>query len=332
MIKKNLAVLILSGMAALPVVAADSDVLFSYEGKDYRLNQLQPWFQQSFYDAKLEAREQQNRLLEQAMVDMYIEKQAAKSGKTVDDLREELFKVDAVSTEEIQALYDQFKDRIGRPLEEVESGLRQELQGRKQQQVIGALIEKVKRETKFVSKLPEPEAPALSMDLTPYPWKGGENAAVTIVEFADYNCGYCRRAKPEIDKIVKEYGNKIKMVYIDFPVTERGVAGVSTQTGRGAFCAGQQDKFWEFNDLAYEKAVTMDNPASFAKTLKLDMKKFNTCLASDESKKFVENSTKMATELGVTGTPTIFVNGQKLQVSDVGKDLKAAIDKTLSTR
>ena len=320
MIKKTLAAAML--VATLPVMAADSDALFTYEGKDYSLSDLKPWLKQTYYEAQVEAQEKLNQILEQAMVEMYISKLAEKSGKTVEEIQRELIKVEEVSTEEIKALYEQFKDRIGHPLEEVEANLRQELQGRKQQQAFSGLIKKIKKETGFASKLSEPEAPTLAMDLSGYQFRGGKDAKVTIVEFADYNCGYCRLSKPEIDKIVKAHGDKVKMYYIDFPVTERGVAGSSTQTARGSFCAGEQDKFWEYYDLAFKEPVSMEGATNFAQTLKLDMDKFNACLASDESMKFVQNSTQLAMELGIRGTPSVFVNGQKIQINELDAEIR----------
>ena len=329
MIRKPLAALVLASLVSAPVLAADSDVLFTYDGKDYRLNDLKPWMQQSVHDIKMEAKGKMDRLLEQAMLDKYITNLANKSGKTVEEMRKDLFKVEEVTAEEIQALYDQFKDRIGRPLEEVEAGLRQEMENRKRQQVVMSLIEKVKKETGFVSKVPAPEAPVLAMDLSPYPWKGGKDAKVTVVEFADYNCGFCRQSKPEIDQVLKQFGDKVKMYYINFPVTERGVAGATTQTARGAYCAGKQDKFWEFHDLAYKEPVSMAGAENFAKMLELNQKAFNECLASDESLKFVENSSQMATELGVNATPAVIINGQKVQLRHFAQDLSAEIKKRL---
>ena len=330
MLKKSAVALLISATASVHALAAGSDVLFSYGGRDYQLKDLQPRMQQSYFDTQVKARESLNQLLEQAMMEIYIEQQAEKTNRSINEVSAELFRFTPVSSTEVQAFYSQFKDQISRPLEEVEQGIRQKLEGERQQQVVQALIEKVKGETGFTSKLPEPEAPTFTMDLSPYPWKGGKNAEITVVEFADYNCGYCRTSKPEIDKVMKEYGDKVKLYYVDFPVTERGVAGSTTQTARGAYCAGQQDKFWEFQGLAYQQPVTMETAGELAKTLKLDQKKFNTCLSSDESLKFVQDSTRMASDLGVSGTPTLFVNGRRLHTHDVGKDLKVEIERRLN--
>ena len=322
MIKKTLAISMLAASVSLPALAADSDALFSYEGKDYRMSDLKPWLQQTYYETQVEAQEKLNQILEQAMVEMYISKLAEKSGKTIEEIHQDLIKVEEVSAEEVKVLYEQFKDRIGRPLEEVEANLRQELLGRKQQQAFAQLIEKIKKETGFVSKVSKPAVPTLAMDLSGYQFRGGKNAEITIVEFADYNCGFCRVSKPEIDRVVGSFGDKVKMYHIDFPVTERGVAGSSTQTARGAFCAGEQDKFWEYNAMAYKEPVSMDGAATFAKTLKMDMDKFNTCLTSNESMQFVQDSTKLAMELGVRGTPSVFVNGQKVQIDALESEIQ----------
>ena len=330
MLKKSLSVLLLSATASMGAVAANNDVLFSYEGKDYQLKDIQPWLQQSYFDAEVEARESLNRILEQAMVEMYIENKAAKEDRSVSKVREELFAYEPATEDEAKKLYDQFKDRIGMPFDQVKPQLMQEMENRKRTEALQTLVAKVKNDTKFQSKLPEPEAPTLSLNLDPYPWKGAEDAPVTIVEFADYNCGYCQNAKPEIDKLMKEYKGKIKLYYVDFLVTEKGVPGNSTATARGAYCAGQQDKFWEFNDLSYEKRDL--SATDVAAALKLNQKEFSTCIASDESKQFVLNSNQLASDLGVSGTPTFFVNGQRLHTHEVAADLEAEIEKRLKQK
>lgn len=329
MIRKPLAALVLAFLASAPVMAADSDVLFTYGGKDYRLNDLQPQLQQAFHDIQVESRAKMDNVLNQAMLDMHIKTLAEKSGKTVEAVSQELVKIEEVTAEEIQALYDQFKDRIGRPLAEVEAGLRQELENRKRQQIIVTLIDKLKKEGGFVNRLDVPEAPVLAMDLSPFHWKGNKDAKVTIVEFADYNCGACRQVKSQVDQVMKEYGDKVKLYYVDFPVTERGVAGATTQTARGAYCAGQQNKYWEFHDLAFQEPVTMEGAGNFAKMLELNQKAFNQCLESDESLKFVQDSTRMAAGLGINSTPTLMVNGQKVVLRHPAEDLTAEIKKRL---
>ncbi|KEQ18542.1 DsbA family protein [Endozoicomonas numazuensis] len=332
MFKKNVAVLLLASATLQPALAEESNTLFTYKGKDYALKDLQPQLQQAFYTAQVKAQESLNPVLEQAMVEKYIEDLATRSDRAINDVREELLTAESVSKEDVVAVYEQYKEQIGRPLEEVEAALTQQLQQQKQQEKVLSLIEKVKKETGFVNQLKKPEPPTFSMDLSPYPFKGPEDAKVTVVEFADYNCGYCRNSKPEIDKLLKQYGDQVKFYYIDYPVTEKGVAGSTTQTARGAYCAGKQDKFWEFYNLAYEKPVTMESASELATALKLDEKSFNACLTSDESADFVKNSEKMALDLGVTGTPTLFVNGRLLHTHDAGKDLKAELDKSLKPK
>ncbi|MFK0573683.1 DsbA family protein [Endozoicomonas sp.] len=337
-LNKSLSVLLLSiaGTGSIATsasaVAAGNDVLFSYEGKGYQLKDMQPFLQQAYYDAEVEARDSLNRVLEQAVVAMYIENKANESGRSIQEMRASLFNYEPATQKEVKALYEQYKDQIDMPFGQVEPQLREELENRKRQEVIQTLIARVKKESGFESKLPQPEAPSLAMDLSPYPWKGASDASITVVEFADYNCGYCRTAKPDIDKLMKQYKDKIKLYYVDYLVTERGVPGSSTATARGAYCAGKQDKFREFFNLAYEKPVTMTTSGDLAKTLKLDQKAFAACVTSDDSAQFVLDSHQLAQDLGVTGTPTFFVNGQRLHTHDPAIDLKAEIEKRLKQK
>lgn len=329
MLNTRFSALLFSAAFSLGATAANNDVLFSYEGKDYQLKDIQPFLQQSYYDAEVKARESLNRILEQAMVEMYIENKATREDRPMVEVRDELFAYQPVTEDEVRELYDQFKDRIGMPFEQVEPQIRKELENRKRGEAIRKLVAKVKKETRFQSKLPQPEAPVVSMDLSPYPWKGKEDASITIVEFADYNCGYCQRSKPEIDQLMKKYKDKVKLYYVDYLVTEKGIPGVSTSTARGAYCAGKQGKFWDFYNLAYAKPVTMATAGDVATELKLNEEDFTVCVTSEESGKFVRDSNKLARKLGVSGTPTFFVNGQRLHTHDPVADLTAEIEKRL---
>ena len=330
MLKKSIAVFMLTTASFQPALADKSNTIFTYKGKDYTLGDLQPNLQQTYYTAEVKARESLLPIIEQAAVGQYIEELAEKSDRTINDIRAELLHAKPVSSEEVKAVYEQHKHQISRPFEEIEAALTEQLNQQNAREKYFALIERIIKETGFTITLPEPEAPVFDMNLSPYPFKGSADSDIIVVEFADYNCGACRRSKPEINKVLEEYSNQVKFYYIDYPVTERGVAGSTTQTARGAYCAGKQDKFWEFNHLAYQQPVTMGTATELAKTLKLDQKAFDICLTSSESKQFVVNSTQMAHQLGVSGTPTLFVNGQLMHTHDAGRDLRIELEKRLS--
>ena len=148
---------------------------------------------------------------------------------------------------------------------------------------------------------------------------GDPNAPVTIIEFADFQCPFCGRffsttAKEIIEKYVKT--GKAKFVYHDFAF----LGEESSWAAEAAHCAGDQGKYWQYHDYLYEHqkgendgAFSKANLKGFAVAIGLKSGDFNTCLDSGKHAKDVANDTEMGRKLGVTGTPTSFVNGKLVQ-------------------
>ncbi|WP_281647093.1 thioredoxin domain-containing protein [Parendozoicomonas sp. Alg238-R29] len=309
---------------------ANQDVLFSYGGKDYQFKDLQPELQQRFFDTKQEARDKQLGVLDQAVMDIYIDKLAASKDNSSAETRAELLKVDPVTDADIEALYNQYKDRIGAPLEQVKGYIEQQLITMRMQEKAQQLINSAKKENGFQLKLPELESPVFTMNLTPFPAKGAKEAKVTVVEFADYRCGYCKKAKTAVDDLLKKYGDKVKVVYIDFPVVQTQT-GISQKVVAGAYCARQQDKYWEYHAKAYDmqKDLGLDSAAQIASILKLNKKTFQACMNSSNSSDYVTRASEFGRTYGVTGTPTFFVNGKRIHTHDPAVDLESMVVKAL---
>jgi protein-disulfide isomerase len=127
------------------------------------------------------------------------------------------------------------------------------------------------------------------------------------VEFADYECPYCQKVNPQIQQLKKEYGDKVAIVFKDFPLP---MHHSSEKAAEAARCAGEQGKFWEYHDvLFYSKQIDVDALKEHARTLKLNSDTFNTCLDSGSQAKAVQQDLEEGKDLGLTGTPSFFVNG-----------------------
>ncbi len=313
-------------------LAKEATPLFKLNGKEYQLNDLSPRLQQAFHSIELKAKEGKERVLEQAMLDAHFAALAAKDNKTVEEIQKELLKVDPIEETDIQAFYEQYKDRIGAPLKDVEQRIRQTLEEQKQVQQMQSLVDELKSKGKFASLLPVPKAPVFEMNLKPYPSKGKASAPIKLVEFADYRCHYCQKAKSAVDKVFKDYPDQLQVFYIDYPVIDRGVPGISTEVAQGAYCAGKQGKYWAFHDKGYEIAasLTNDSPESIAKELNLNQSKFNACIASKEADTYMKDSIALAQKLGITGTPTFFINGQRQNFRNLEQDLRQEIERRLN--
>ncbi len=142
------------------------------------------------------------------------------------------------------------------------------------------------------------------------PVLGSANAPITIIEFSDYECPYCRKWHQEVwPKIQAKYGDKIRLVYRDFPLDN--IHPNATPAAVAANCAGEQDRYWEFSEMLYNNAqgLSADVYLAYATELKLNLDDFNQCLADDAQQKEVQADLNYASEFGVRSTPTFFING-----------------------
>ncbi len=146
------------------------------------------------------------------------------------------------------------------------------------------------------------------------PSKGAEEASVTIVEFSDFQCPFCKRGKDMLPGILKEYDGKVKVLYKQLPLQNHNWA---MPAAVASLCAYEQgnDKFWAFHDKLFDnqKDITLENSTekfnAYAKELGLDTKKFDACLESPEAKAAVKKDMNEAVSIGVQSTPTFVVDG-----------------------
>ncbi|MGB2886112.1 MAG: thioredoxin domain-containing protein, partial [Candidatus Acidiferrales bacterium] len=140
------------------------------------------------------------------------------------------------------------------------------------------------------------------------PTRGSRNAPVIIIEFADYECPYCQKIDPELKKLQDEFGGKLGLAFKDFPLPNHSHAEKAAEAAR---CAGVQGKFWEFHDLLFDNSKKLEAAQlkEYAGTLKLDAASFDKCLDSGEQATAVQRDSTQAQRLGLTGTPSFFING-----------------------
>ncbi len=162
-------------------------------------------------------------------------------------------------------------------------------------------------------------------ELAGAPSKGPSSAPVTIVEFMDYNCPFCQRGHAVMKEVEKNFAKDVRFVSKQFPLPIHPNAKTASVA---ALCADQQGRYWEFRDRlfgeAWGKQSAEDMKAS-AKALGLDEKKFSLCLDSDEIKARVDKDAALGSSKGVSGTPTFFVDGQRI----VGAQPYAEFEKTI---
>lgn len=161
--------------------------------------------------------------------------------------------------------------------------------------------------------------------------KGPENASITVVEYLDFECEACRVYYPIIKKIKEEYQDKVRFVVRYYPIMGHKNALPSAYAAQAA---GIQGKFWEMHDILYENQKTWgggqtENPSLFeqyAQQIGLDMDKFKNDVKSSEVRVRINRDKNSASSLGIQGTPTFFINGERIPNPKGYEDFKSLID------
>jgi protein-disulfide isomerase len=262
------------------------------------------------------------------IIDERLLKQAAKKkGVTIAKLKKQVYAGagDATRTE-VKAIYQLQKKRFkGKSFEEVEKKLTNQVNQQKKQIAMGDFLEGLRKTSKIAIYLERPRA---KVSIDDDPSKGTKGAPITLIEFSEFQCPYCRKARPTIDKILKEYKGKVHYVFRDFPLsfhkTAKGAANAAN-------CAGEQGKYWPYNDLLWEQGGKFDieNLKSIAVEMKLDTKKFNKCVDDEKFYAEIDKDMKDGSSVGVTGTPAYFINGQFLSGAQPYANFKQLIDDEL---
>ena len=263
--------------------------------------------------------------LESLIARRLVEARAKAQGTTADELlKKETQPTDA----EITATYDAAKGR-GQQLPPLDAIREQVVQFIRQQKG-RAFYQKLYAEAKAEVLLP-PFRPARLEVAAQGPSKGPDKAPVTIVEFSDFECPFCGRAEGTVTQVLGAYGDKVRLVYRDFPLPMHPHA---EKAAEAAHCAGDQGKYWEMHGRLFANQQSLDVPAlkKHAGELKLDQGKFDKCLDSGAKAKLVEDNRKAGEELGVTGTPAFFVNGMMLSGARPFEDFKSLIDGELAQK
>nr|CAA6825742.1 MAG: Periplasmic thiol:disulfide interchange protein DsbA [uncultured Thiotrichaceae bacterium] len=316
-------------MSSSQVAIAEDAALFQLDEKGYTSTDLPLSVQQALYDAQLTFYKTRAALVDEALVTLEVEKQAKESGKSVDETAAALFKAEEASEEEINKFYEENKARINQPLDKIKGQVKQLLEQNAQVARQGEFLEKLKENSIFKLGFDMPVAPFAEIDTSGFPSKGAADGKVVLVDFADYQCPHCARAAEVLSKVGEQFKDDLKIVYMDFPINR---SGVSRKIAEGAACAGKQDKFWEYHDLAFSDQRALNDKAmvGLAEKLKLDMDEFNKCIESDYPEAHVKRAQAEGARLGVNSTPTLFLNGRRLHLHNMEKDLPGEIEKALA--
>src|SRR3989344_2117728 len=150
------------------------------------------------------------------------------------------------------------------------------------------------------------------------PSTGPAAAEITLVEFSDFQCPFCKESYPVVKQLLAKYPDSIRFIYRDFPVDS--IHSFARKAAEAGECAQDQDKFWEYHDKVFENQDALNNEDgqifyTIAKSVGLDVATFTACFGFGKHKAEVEEDYQAGVTAGVRGTPTWFFNGQKVEGS-----------------
>jgi protein-disulfide isomerase len=160
------------------------------------------------------------------------------------------------------------------------------------------------------------------------PIKGAKDALVTIVQFSDYQCPFCSRVEPTINKVMDEYKGKVRVAWRDLPLPFHPNAKPAAVAARAA---GDQGKFWEMHDKIFADQQHLDRPTyeKYAEELGLNMGKFKAALDANKGTEGIEADATAGGKIGARGTPAFFINGKFLSGAQPFEMFKTKIDEEL---
>ena len=239
-------------------------------------------------------------------------------------------KLALVSEQEVEAFYEKNKARVpGDP-----AAARQQIRIHLQNEKIAAkkqeYFQLLRSKAKIAVHLQSPPVHRLEVSTNGAPFKGPAKAPVTMVKFEDFHCPFCKKVQPTVVQVLAKYANKVRLVHRDFPIDS--IHPAARKAHEAARCANEQGKFWQYHDVLYANAPKADaaDLKTYAKQVGLDVSAFEKCVAGGKFRDIVQKDVDEGNGLGVTGTPSFFINGRLLSGAQPVESFISIIDEELS--
>ena len=235
-----------------------------------------------------------------------------------------------VGDDEIEVFYKSNKARIAVDLDKGREQIRGYLRNQKIEAQKALFFKSLRSNAKVATYLKPPPVFRAEISVAGEPSKGSEKAPVTIVKFEDYQCPFCKQVQPTFNELLSRYNGKVRLVHKDLPL--ESLHPQARQAAEAARCAYEQGQFWEYHDKLYGNSpkASADDLKSYAKEVDLNVDSFDRCFASGKYKAVVQQDLNEGVQLGLTGTPTIFINGREISGNQPLEAFEAIIDEELT--
>jgi protein-disulfide isomerase len=269
--------------------------------------------------------------LDQLITATLLTREAKKRATSIDSLlsQEVNSKIPPISEEEIRVFYQTNKARLPVELSKIHDQIRDHLKEEKIAVQKALYLKTLRANSNIVKYLKPPPVYRAELAYTGAPSRGAEKASVTIVKFEDFECPFCKSVQPTLAAVLKKYDGKVRLVHKDLPLEQ--IHPQAQLAAEAARCAGEQGKFWDYHDTLYRNSPKLSAAElkGYAKQIGLNASPFDQCLASGKYKVLVQKDLSEGAQLGLTGTPSFFINGREMSGALPVESFAAIIDEEL---
>jgi protein-disulfide isomerase len=273
----------------------------------------------------------ERKAVEELVRQRLLDAKAMRKGVTAEKLLEEEVdsKIANPTPGEVEAYYLAQKEHNFQPSDEARTALFQSLRQARIQAAREAFLDSLQQQSEVVVLL---QPPKVEISYDPERLKGSRPAPVTIIEFSDFSCPFCRQAEPILDALLVKFQGKLNLAYRDFPL--RKIHPRAELAAEASRCAEDQGTFWEYHDLLFANAdrLTRDGLLDYARKLSLDEVRFISCLDTGQRKPQVEQDLQDGARAGVSVTPAFFINGVFIAGAESTSSFEAIIESELARR
>src|SRR5687768_17701732 len=304
---------ILASVNGVPITQKEVDV--SIGTRNYPL-------QQQLYAIRKAA-------LDNLIVTRLLEAEAKARGVSVDEVRRQLTHGDiTVTRAQVEEAFTQNASFFAAMSpDEARERLRLDLENQARMKHYRAGLERLRKKWTTTVNLAQPEF-ARALDDGSSPALGAVKPLVTIIEFSDFECRFCRDVQPVLKKIVESYGKHVRLVFKHLPLEGHRNA---VPAARAAYCAGEQDRFWQFHDALFTAGNLSPNLfEQIGEDLGLGMARFKECVGSEQSRAAVVKDMETARSFRIDSTPSFLVNGKLLKGALSFAEFQKVIERELN--
>jgi protein-disulfide isomerase len=307
---------------------APGTVLAAVNGEPLRVETINERTKSYLYKLDMRIFRVRKDVLDRRINDLLIVAEAAKRKVAPEDIvrTEVTDKIAQPTDAEISKLYEDHKAEIKTDLAGARASMVNYLQQKQQEKLEKDLADKLRAGAKLQILLKEPEPRPLVVSIAGGATRGDQNAAVTVVEFTDFQCSACGAMYPVVEDVLKSYGARVRFVIRNYPLTQ--VHANAFRAAQAAEAAKAQGKFWEYIDFMFKNQTALDDDSlkKYATLVGLDRKRFDAELESGKYEPALRRDMDDGDMYGVEVTPTFFING--VMLTDYSADgLRAAIEK-----